>query len=84
MIYLKSALAGLAALIVTTALIIGVTFIAPLIMELSTLPASSDASWSFNGPWVSLRLILALMLLVFTAVFLVTLRKLSRANQRQH
>jgi len=51
MIYLKSLLAGLAALIVTAALIICVFLFAPFAMERLTHPAEGGAGWNFVGPF---------------------------------
>jgi len=51
MIYLKSLLAGLAALIVIAALIICVFLFAPFVMERLTPPAEGGSGWNFAGPF---------------------------------
>jgi hypothetical protein len=84
MIYAKSVLAGLGALIVTAALVVGVVFLVPVMLERSTLPAGNSAtSFAVNGPWVPLWLIVAVPLLVFAAVYFFAFRRLSRASQRR-
>lgn len=83
MIYAKSLLAGLAALAATAALIVGVAFIAPLLIARSALQGNGGATgFVVVSPWVPLWLILAVPLLVFTAVYFLTFRKLSRSNQQ--
>jgi hypothetical protein len=81
MIYAKSLLAALAALIVTAAAIVGVAF-AVSIKALSTPPPGVGGDWYFVGPWVPLWVIGGIPLLVFAAIYFLTLKKLSQADQR--
>jgi hypothetical protein len=81
MIYAKSLLAALAALIVTAAVIVGVAFIVS-IKALSTPPPNVGGNWYFVGPLVPLWLAGGVPLLIFAAVYFLTLKKLSKADQR--
>jgi uncharacterized membrane protein len=83
MIYLKSVLNGLAALVITTALIIGIAFGGPLLFAAHT-PPGNGGGWNFLDPWVPLWLIAAVPLLVFMLVCMLTFRRLSRAKLRRY
>jgi hypothetical protein len=80
MIYLKSFLAGLGALIAYCFLFVtvGVRLLVP---KLPNLP--EGVGWVASSPWVPLWLILLIALLVFAAVYFWTFQKLSNASQRQ-
>ena len=80
MIYAKSLLAALAGLIVAAAVIVGVAFI--VLKALSTPPPNVGENWYFVGPLVPLWLAGGVPLLVFAAVYFLTLKKLSKADQR--
>jgi hypothetical protein len=80
MIYLKSLLAGVGALIAYYFLFvtIGIKLLLPMPPDLP-----DGAGYVSNSPWVPLWLILVIALLVFAAVYFWTFRKLSRVSQRQ-
>jgi H+/Cl- antiporter ClcA len=79
MIYLKSLLAGVGALIACYVFLVtvGVRLLLPKTPDLP-----GGVSFVSNSPWVPLWPILVIALLVFAAVYLWTFRKLSKASQR--
>jgi len=81
MIYLKSLLAGVGALIAFYFLFVTVGIRLLLPKPPSDLPEGSG--YVSDSPWVPLWLILVIALLVFAAVYFWTFRKLSKASQRQ-
>jgi hypothetical protein len=72
MIYLKSFLAGLAALIILAALVIGVLIFGPLVME------RSGAGWAVGAFAFPTLPVLAVALLTFAAVSYWTFKRLSK------
>ena len=85
MTYLKSALAGLAALVITSALVIGIAFGAPLTTGPANPPTGNGgAGWYFVGPWVPLWFMAGVPLLISIVVCMVAFRRLSRANERRY
>lgn len=79
MIYLKSLLAGLAAVILVAALIIGGAFVAPLVME-RLQPPNEDAigAWAFAFPALPVAIG---AFIVFVAVSYWAFRRASRAQE---
>ena len=77
MIYLKSLLAGVGALIAYYFLFvtIGIKLLLPMPPDLP-----DGAGYVSNSPWVPLWLILVIALLVFAAVYFWTFRKLSESK----
>jgi hypothetical protein len=80
MIYLKSFLAGVGALIAYCFLFvtIGVRLLVPKPPDLP-----EGVGWVASSPWVPLWLILLIGLLIFAAVYFWTFQKLSKASERQ-
>jgi|SRR5580704_13707958 hypothetical protein len=80
MIYLKSLLGGLGTLIAYCFLFVtvGVRLLLP---KPPDLPES--VGYVSNSPWVPLWLVLVIALLVFSAAYFWTFRRLSRARSRQ-
>jgi hypothetical protein len=79
-IYLKSLMAGLAALIIAAALVVGVFFVAPLTWEVLTTPAEHPgADWSFVGPY-PMWPVVALAIVIFFGTFLWAFRKATKAE----
>ena len=81
MIYVKSFLAGLAALIMLAALIVGVLFFAPPVMAMLT-PSSSQggAGWTVGAFACPMRPVLIGALVTFAVAFYWTYKRLSRAS----
>jgi hypothetical protein len=77
MIYLKSLLAGMGALLAYYSLFVMVG-IRLLLRMPPDLP--EDSSYVSDSPWVPLWLVAVIALLVFAAVYFGTFRKLSKAN----
>jgi hypothetical protein len=84
MIYVKSLLAGLAALILIAALIVGALYLAPFVIE--RLPSSGQGGVGFdvyeNGPWVSIWVLAIAPLCVFVGVSYWAFRRASKAAGR--
>jgi hypothetical protein len=74
-IYVKSLLAGLAALIIVAALIIGVLFFAPIVMERLTPPGGGVY---FVGPYFSMWPVLVGALFIFAVVSYWAFKRASR------
>ena len=77
MIYVKSLLAGLAALIIIAALIIGGLFFAPIVMERLAPPAGA-VSYVVSTPYVSMWPVLIGALLIFAVVSYWAFKRASR------
>jgi H+/Cl- antiporter ClcA len=80
MIYLKSLLAGLGALVAFYYLFVTVG-IRLLLPKPPDLP--EGVGYVSNSPWVPLWLVFLIALLVFAAAYFWTFRKLSKARQRR-
>jgi hypothetical protein len=78
-IYVKSLLAGLAALIITAALIIGLLFFTPIVME-RLAPSAGGVSYVVNTPYVSIWPVLLGALFIFAAVSYWAFKRASRAT----
>ena len=80
MIYVKSLLAGLAALILTAMLIVGSLYLASFVIE--RIPSSGQGGVGFdvyeNGPWVSIWVLAIAALCIFAAVSYWAFKRASR------
>jgi hypothetical protein len=82
MIYIKSFLAGLAALIIVAALIVGVALVAPFIMERVTPPTAGGVDFDVISLQVSIWMLLAGTALLAAAVSYWTYRRLRARGHR--
>jgi hypothetical protein len=80
MIYVRSFLAGLAALIILAALIVAVFFLAPPVMEMPTPSSQGDAGWYFGAFAFPTWPVPIGALVIFAAVSYWTYKRLSRAS----
>jgi hypothetical protein len=78
MIYLKSLLAGLAALIILATLLIGAFFLAPFVVERLARPAEGGGGFVLNSPYVSIWPVIGGALFVFAAVSYWAFKRASR------
>ncbi len=80
MIYIKSFLAGLGALIVVVATIIGLAIAAPFVVEKMRSPSGGGVGWVMEGPFVSIWLLLAVAALLAAAISFWTFKRLSKTS----
>jgi hypothetical protein len=83
MIYARSALAGLAALMILAALIICGFFLAPLVVERLAHPNEGGVGFYVNSPYVSIWQLVAGALCIFAVVSLWAFRRASRGAGRR-